>query len=78
MPGAIMAEIEEIKAEMENKYQIIDASFDPNGYTGTYDEIVDAIISCNDSWQTDYSHEDFKLTGNGIMCRGDLIAVECE
>lgn len=56
------------------KFEIVDPRFGAAG-AGTFDEIVDMIISYNSTWETDYKREDFRNTARGLLCRDELIAV---
>lgn len=59
------------------KFEIVNDGFSRDEWTGSADEIINGIISCNSSWGTDYSKDDFYVSAHGrIYCCNELIAVE--
>jgi hypothetical protein len=58
------------------KYDVINDKFSQDSWIGTFDEIVEGIIKCNQSWGKNYTKDDFRITPRGIMCQDELIAIE--
>jgi hypothetical protein len=56
------------------KFTVMNPKFSADEFTGTFQEIVENIISYNDTWGTDYKPADFRNTMRGILCRDELIA----
>jgi hypothetical protein len=69
---------------MKMKYEINNDYYSQESYVGTYEEIIDFVISCNYAWGTEYSEEDFRVSGTRIMVKDDspfgesVLAVEVE
>jgi hypothetical protein len=55
-------------------YTVINRRFAGMPWTGTIDEIIDAIVDCNLFWETAYSKKSFEIKADGLYCDGELIA----
>ena len=58
----------------ETIFTVTNDKFSRDPYDGTFDEIVENIIECNESWETEYTKDDFTVTSRGIMCDDEIIA----
>ena len=59
------------------KYTVTNDRFSRDIWVATLDEIIDGIIECNWSWETDYARDDFHVNFQGdLFCKNEKIGEE--
>jgi len=62
--------------KMMHTFEVCNPKFSHSKWIDTAENIITGIIDCNDAWKTNYSHSDFYIFKNTLVCREEIVAEE--